>query len=221
MNKFSIIFLIFGLFLINSCASKQKVVAPKTQTPVWVSHPPKSNNFELIALGEGENQQDAINNALSFIISTLSVSLSSDFSAKTVVKEGHVNSSEATYVNKTQSHVAKIRISEYEILHVRRLGFKRYAALVKVNKQKLFQGLQNEIDQKFEIYDNDIKNIENSDVLKQLSTYKNMQKSFGYIENALVVMKVLNKEFKDKKYLIKMNEINKKYQFLLEHISFG
>ncbi len=219
MSKFSIILLVFGL-LLSACASKQKVVVPKKELPSWYMHPPKSDAYELFALGEGENQQDAINNALSLVVSTLSVSISSSFRAKTVVKEGSVNSSDATYINKTQSDVQKIRISQYEILHVTRLGFKRYAAVIKVNKQKLFQGLKNEIDQKFEIYRNDIKNIQRLDALKQLAYYKNMKKSFGYIKNALIVMKVLNKGFDDKKYLAAMNEINTKHQYLLEHISF-
>lgn len=219
MNIFSRILLVFGL-LLGGCASKQKVVVPKKELPSWYVHPPQSNSFELFALGEGENQQDAINNALSLMVSTLSVSISSSFRAKTVVKEGSVNSSEATYINKTQAEVQKIRISEYEILHVIQLGFKRYVAVVKVNKQKLFQGLKNEIDQKFEIYKNDIKNIQHLDALKQLAYYKNIKKSFGYIENALIVMKVLHRGFDDTKYLTTMNEINTKHQYLLQHISF-
>lgn len=219
MKIFSLILLVLGL-LLSGCASKQKVVVAKKELPAWYMHPPESDAYELFALGEGENQQDAINNALRLIASTLSVSISSSFRAKTVVKEGSVNSSDATYINKIQSDVQKIRISEYEILHVKKLGFKRYAAVVKVNKQKLFQGLKNEIDQKFEIYKNDMKNIQRLDALKQLAYYKNMKKSFGYIKNALLVMKVLNKGFDDKKYLTVMNEINAKHQYLLEHISF-
>ncbi|WP_457750401.1 LPP20 family lipoprotein [Sulfurimonas sp.] len=220
MNKLRIIFLILGIFLVGGCGSKQQVVVAKKALPSWVIHPPLSNSLELIALGEGENQQDAINNALSLIASTLHVSISSNFSAKTVVKEGSVNSSEATYINETQSNVAKIQISEYELLHVKRLGFKRYAALVKVNKQKLFQGLKNEIDQKFMIFDNDIKNLQNANALKQLAAYKKMKNSFGYIENALIVMKILKKNFDDTKYLAKLNKINAQYQYLLQHISF-
>ena len=219
MKIFSLVVLVLGL-LLSGCASKQKVVVAKKELPAWYVHPPKSNSYELFALGEGENQQDAINNALTLIASTLSVSISSNFSAKTVVKEGTMNSSEATYVNKTQSDVQKIRISQYEILHVTRLGFKRYAAVVKVNKQKMFQGLKDEIDQKFAIYQNGIKNLQNANVLKQLAFYKKVRKSFGYIQNALIVMKLLHKDFDDKEYVKQMQEINAKYQYLLEHISF-
>lgn len=219
MNKFGIIFLILGL-LLSGCASKQRVVAKKKELPSWYVNPPRSNAYELFALGEGQNQQEAINNALSFVISTLSVSISSSFSAKTVVKEGSVNSSEATYVNDTKSDVKTIRISEYEVLHVKKLGFKRYAAVVKVNKQKLFEGLKNELDQKLEIYKNDSKNIQGLDVLKQLAYYKKMKNSFAYIQNALIIMKVLNKNFDDKKYTAFMNEVAQKHQYLLENISF-
>jgi hypothetical protein len=219
MSKFGIIFLIFGL-LLSGCASKQRVVAKKKELPAWYIHPPKSNNFELFALGEGQNQKEAINNALSLIVSTLNVSISSHFSAKTVVKEGRVNSSDATYVNNTISDIKKISISEYELLHVKKLGFKRYAAVVKVNKQKFFEGLKSEIDQKFEIYKNEMKNIQNLEALKQLAYYKNMEASFEYVKNALVVMKVLNKSFDTNKYIAFMSEVIQKQQYLLEHISF-
>jgi len=219
MNKFSIILLLFGL-LLSGCASKQRVVVPKKELPSWYVHPPQSNANELFALGEGENQQDAISNALSLLASTLNVSIVSNFKAKTVVREGSVNSSDATYINNTQSNVKKIVISEYEILHVRKLGFKRYAAVIKVHKEKLFQGLKNQIDQKFEIYKNDSRNLQHLGALKQLAYYKNIKKSFDYINNALIVMKVLKKGFSDKKYIAIMNEINAKQQYLLEHISF-
>ena len=219
MSKINIVVLIIGLLFLG-CASKQKVVVSKKEAPSWLIHPPKSNNFELFALGEGENKQDALNNALTFMVSTLSVSVSSSFSAKTVVKEGSINSSDATYVNQTQSDVKRIRISDYEILHEEKLGFKKYVVLIKANKKKLFQGLKNEIDQKFEIYENNEKNIQNSNALKQLSSYKKMIKTFAYIKNSLIVMKVLNENFNQKKYLEKMNSINKKYQYLLQNISF-
>ncbi len=220
MNKLSILFLILGLLLSGCGASKPRVVVKKKELPAWYVNPPKSNAYELFALGEGQNQQEAITNALSSVIATLSVSISSSFHAKTVVKEGSVNSSEATYINDAKSDVKTIRISEYEVLHVKKLGFKRYAAVVKVNRQKLFEGLKSEMDQKLEMYQNDSKNIQGLDALKQLAYYENMKNSFAYMQNALIVMKVLNKNFDDKKYIEFMNEMSQKHQYLLEHISF-
>jgi len=220
MNKLGIIFFILGLLLSGCGASKPRVVVKKKELPAWYVNPPKSNAYELFALSEGENQQEAITNALSSVISTLSVSISSSFRAKTVVKEGSVNSSEATYINDTKSDVKTIRISEYEVLHVEKLGFKRYATVVKVNKQKLYEGLKSEMDQKLEMYKNDSKNTQGLDALKQLAYYKDMKNSFTYMQNALIVMKVLNKNFNDKKYIEFMNEVSQKHQYLLEHISF-
>lgn len=219
MKIFGIIFLIAGL-LLGGCSHKPRVVAAKKELPSWYLHPPQSNSSNLYALGEGENQKAAVANALSLAASTLHVSISSNFRAKTVVKEGSISSSDATYINETQSSVEKIKISEYELLHVKRLGFKRYAALIKVNKEKLFYGLKNEIEQKLQIYKNDVKNLQKQDALKQLAYYKNMKRSFAYVTNALIVMKVLQKEFDDTKYLAWMGEVNERYEYLLGHISF-
>ncbi|WP_434637841.1 LPP20 family lipoprotein [Sulfurimonas sp. NW7] len=219
MNKLSLLFLITGL-LLGGCAAKQRVVVAKKELPSWYMQPPQSDSSTLYALGEGENQQDAITNALSLLASTLHVAVSSNFRAKTVVKEGSVNSSEATYINETQSSVEKIKISEYEILHTKKLGFKRYAVLIKVNKQKLFQGLKNELDQKLKIYRSKVKNLQKCDALKRLAYYKKMKKSFTYIQNALIVMKVLHKGFDETKYIAWMSKVNEEYDYLLKHISF-
>ena len=219
MNIFSIILLLLGL-LLSGCASKQRVVMPKKELPSWYVHPPQSDTNELFALGEGENQKDAINNALSLLASTLNVSIVSNFRAKTVIREGSVNSTDATYINNTQSNVKKIVISEYEILHGKKLGFQRYAVVIKVDKEKLFQGLKNQIEQKLQIYKNDVKNLHKTDTLKQLAYYRNMKKSFVYVKNALIVMKVLQKEFDSTKYLAWMGEVNEHYEYFLAHISF-
>ena len=153
------------------CGSAKRVVVEEKVLPAWYEHPPRSTSSELYAVGEEKSKREAIDSALALLASTLSVSIASDFSAKTVVKEGRINSSDATYVNKTQSEVKKIRITNYQLLNAAQLGYKRVAVLIKVDKKMLFRGLKNELDEQFAVIASRQKNIQKQNALKQLGFY--------------------------------------------------
>jgi len=212
-------FLVF--FLLACGAEKQSVAIPKKTVPTWYSQPPLSNGSELYAIGEGKDKKEAIANALNFMVSTLSVSISSSYNAKTVVKEGKVNSSEALYSNEVQSDIAKIRISNYELLQAKSLGFKRYAVLIKSNKKKLFESMLQEIKQNIALISEQEVLYKDTDGLKKLQFYKNARTSLENLPNTLLVMSALSPTFDGSPYLYTMQDINTKYEETLEAISFS
>ncbi len=62
--------------MFSGCSStKPQVVVKERTLPSWYTNPPLSNTIELYALGEGKNKKEAIAQALSFMASTLSVSI--------------------------------------------------------------------------------------------------------------------------------------------------
>ena len=135
-----LISLSFFVLIFSGCGTQKRVVvAKKKEIPSWYQHPPKSSATELYAVGHGRDRQSAITDALTQMVSTLSVSVSSKFTAKTVVREGSVNSSKSLYTDELTSEVKKIRISNYELLEAYSLGFKNYVVLVKSNKKKLLR----------------------------------------------------------------------------------
>ena len=212
--------LLASIILLSGCATKNRVVVKQKALPSWYTQPPASNSADLYAIGDGKNKQEAISNALSMLVSTLSVSISSKFSAKSVVREGRVNSSDATYTNETQSETKKVRISSYEVLKTSELGFKKYAVLVKVNKQELFNSLKKEIQQKFEIIDNKEKVQKNKNALDKLFFYKESLQGLQNLPNTLTVMSVLNEGFDTKSYLNKYGALDSKYETYLKKITF-
>lgn len=203
------------------CGSAKRVEVAQKQLPSWYEHPPRSTSSELYAVGEGKSKREAIDNALALLASTLSVSISSDFNAKTVVKEGRVNSSDATYVNQTQSEVKKIRITNYQLLNAAQLGFKRVAVLVKAEKQALFSGLKNELDEQFAVIESRQKNIQKQNALKQLGFYNKSLQELQNLQNTLSVMKVLQKNFDTYIYLQKREALQEKRDAILNKISFS
>jgi len=217
-----IIFLLAGvLLLLSGCGAEKKVVVAKPKMiPSWYSNPPQSDEKNLYALGEGKNQKEAIAEALSFMVSTLSVSVSSSFDAQTVVREGTYTSSDSRYVSKTSTEVKKIRISSYELLQSKSLGFKRYAVLLKSNKRELFLSMKKEIEQNFFIIEQEEKKLKKVDAITKLAFYREKRKSLQNLPNMLIVMNVLNPDFYGDDYIRKTQEISSSYQDIIQNISF-
>jgi len=217
-----VISLILALFVLSGCgATKQVNVRPQT-LPSWYTHPPSSTATTLYALGEGETKKEAIAEALSFMASTLSVKISSSYNAKTVVKEGTThNSSDGTYKSEIQSDVAEIRISNYEVLESRSLGFKHYAVVVKSDKQKLFKSMKQELDQRFLMIDKDEASLIHAGAIKQLVFYGKTKNSLKSLPNTLIVMNVLNPRFEGYGYIRSSQLLSSKYQDIVQNISFS
>jgi len=221
-QKFTILGLSFALFFLAGCgADKKSVVVPTKTAPTWYTKAPLSNGSDLYAVGEGKSKKEAISNALNLMASTLSVSISSSYNAKTVVKEGSVSTSEGVYANEVQSDVKEIRISNYEVLNAESLGFKKYAVLLKSNKKKLFDSMLQETEQKLKIINDKEQTYLLSNGLKKLVFYREAQESLKNLPNTLIVMNVLNPTFKGEKYLEQIEKIDAKYEQTLKGLSFS
>ena len=217
-----IVTLLLGFYVSGCGAATQQEIAPaKQKLPSWYLTPPPSDNNTLYAVGEGKDKKEALTNALSAMLATLSVSISSSYSAKTVVRDGKNESVDATYVNDIQSKVKEIRISNYEVLQAKKLGFKKYAVLVKTDKKRLFESLKNELQQKFQLLEAREKNMKNQNALQQLAFYKKIKDSLSNLENSLIVMDVLNPNFDKQSYIEKIAVFEKRYEKLRNSISFS
>ena len=210
-----------ALFLSGCGAEKRVVVAEKQDLPSWYTNPPQSTSSQLYSLGNGRDKQSAITDALTQMVSTLSVSVSSKFSAKTVVREGSVESSSGTYTDESTSEVKKIRISNYKVIASQSLGFKNYAVLVKSDKQKLFISMKKEIEQDFKIMKQEEESVKSLNTIKQLLFYKKSINSLTSLPNTLTVMKELESSFSGSEYLDKAQEIRTKYDDLRASITFS
>ncbi len=212
------VLLLSVLFFFSACASQKRAVVVSTkELPSWYKNPPKSSPLTLYSVGEGESKEEAVAIALSSMASTLSVSISSQFRTKSVVKEGAVEGSQTTSVNEVQSDVNKVRISNYEVVEAEEFGFKKFIVLVKSEKKKLFESLKKELDQEFSL----TQNRETLNAIKQLNMYEEQKKSLENVPNTLMVMSVLDERFDSAIYIKKIKEIDEKQEKLLNSISFS
>jgi len=208
------------LFLSSCGTTKPRIVVKEKSLPLWYLQPPLSNAKELYGVGEGKDKKEALSNALASLLATLSVSISSNYSAKSIIKEGRINSQEATYVNETQSEVKKIRISSYDVVKSEKLGFKKYAVLIKVDREKFFKSLKKEIDQEFALIASWEHNREYKNALQRLAFYNKALEKLDDLQNRLLVMSVLNESFNSQKYLQKYENLLNKRDTLLNKITF-
>jgi len=213
--------LFLALIFLSGCGSQKRIVVQKRELPAWYVNPTKSTPNTLYAVGEGQNKQEAVANALNNMASTLSVSLSSEFNTKSVVKDGIIESQQTTSVSEINTKVSTIRITNYEVINSKDFSFKRYLAEVKSDKRKLFTGLKKEIDQKLEIIKNKNIEVQNYNAIKKLATYKDAKLSTSDIKSTLLVMNSLNASFNDASYIDKLQKIDNRYDKLLSKISFS
>lgn len=214
--------ILLALVVLSGCGTQKRIEPPvKKVVPSWYVNQPKTTSTTLYAVGEGQDKEAAVMNALSNMVSTLSVSFASQYSSKEVIEEGVKNSRQLTASSEIQSDVKRIRISNYEVLEHKELGFRQHIVLIKSDKQKLFDSLKSEIDQKFDLIDKEKESIGRYHAIKQLLFYKKAKASIEDVPNTLVVMNVLNNSFDSKSYLTKVTGVNSDYDRLLSEISFG
>ena len=220
--KYIFLIVVTVIFILGGCASaKPQVVVKEKTLPSWYTNPPLSNEQELYALGEGKDKKEAIAEALSLMASTLSVSISSNYNAKTEVREGSISRAAGVYKSDITSKVQEIRISSYDVLYAASLGFKRYTVLITSKKTKLFKSMVRELDQKFALIQSERKSLAGANALDKLFFYRKQKKSLQNLPNTLIVMNSLNPAFEGDEYIRKTQEIGFAYQEIVQNISFS
>ena len=216
--QFLLVFLILNF--IGCGTQKRVVVVPKKALPQWYTNPPQSTSTDLYALGYGVNRDAAITDALTQMIATLSVSVSSSFRAKTIVKSGTIESRDATYVDESHSEVKKIHIGNYTIVEAEELGFKKYGVLIRSNKEQLFRSMRQDIRQRWELFTSNEQSILKQNKIAQLRFYKKTLESFASLPNELMIMSELHPEFDTTENLKKLSKLQMKYTQTQSAISF-
>ncbi len=212
------------LLLFTGCGKKLKpaVVFEPKALPSWVENPPVSNNTTIYAIGEGSSKEDAIANGLNEMLSTLSVSLESDFRAEATSKR--VNGFENYYedINSVvKTKVKELRISNYKVEGQAKRGFNKYVVLLSSNKQGLFNSLKDEIDKKITLLNSEEKAHKSVNVLKQFSFYKKASEDVDGFLYKSVIMKAIVKSFDDKYIQKSVSHYKNSFSSLRSKISFS
>jgi len=111
--------------------------------PKWYSQHKQDNAQYIYGAGEGPTKMDAINNALSFAASKVSVTINSTFATSKQYIESNDESNMFRELSKqTTSKVKNIEFSDYNVVKSTKEGDKYYV-LIKIDKAKNAQMLYN------------------------------------------------------------------------------
>ena len=203
-------------FLILGCGTAPQL-KQQTSLPNWYIQAPQNSAY-LYGSGDGDSIQEAKNNALNQIASSLSVSISSNFKEDEGYSSGSNGSSFFKNVkNNVNAEVKKIDFSDVEIVHNKLISGKYYI-LVRINKEKLF----NSTKEKFLILDNKIKEQLNLNSNNPYEILRNINKAIPSINQALAkanVLYALNSNFNLKAYSKKYSSYLTKKEQLLNKIT--
>ena len=213
--------LIIALFMTGCGADKEPVVTAPKSLPSWYTNPPHSSDQYLYETAEGHDKKEAIANALDLMISTLSVTVASEYKSHTTTRSGAIESYQQDVDNTVQTSVKAIRISNYSVVESAEQGFRRYLVLIKSDKKQLFISLKKELNETITLLEDQESNIKNKNVIEQLRFYNKANKELANIQQKLNVMHVLNRDFDSAPYTQKTAHYQNNYDNLRAKITFG
>ncbi|WP_415397972.1 LPP20 family lipoprotein [Sulfurimonas sp. CS5] len=220
MMKIFITILTLVLLFVSGCSTQKRIVAKKQELPSWFSNPQKSTSTMLYATGEGKNREEAIKDALNMMVSTLGVSIASEFDSKVVENSGDIDAYEQTTSSEIRSSVKKIKVSNYKLLQSKEFSFNRHLVLIESDKKKLFDSLKKELDQKFLIIERGENNLSNN-IIEKFRVCKDAKNLLVDTPNTLIIMNALQNSFDSVDYVEKLQGVNNDYEKILSSISFS
>lgn len=208
--------------LFNGCSGHKKlqVTAPKP-LPAWYTDPPQSNSQYLYEVAEGADKKEAIAHALDAMVSTLSITIESEYKSHTSTRSGAFESYQKDVDNRVRTSVQAIRVSNYSVVESTEQGFRRHLVLIKSDKAQLFSSYKQELDGKIALLQGQESTVKTRNVVEQLNFYKQADSGFGSIEHTLNVMNVLNANFDSAPYLSAASHYKNSYDDLRAKITFG
>ncbi len=218
----SVLILTAAILLFSGCGAEKKsmAVAPKP-LPAWYTNPPQSNAQFLYEVAEGVDKKEAVANALDMMVSTLSITVASEYKSRTTVRSGAVDSYQQDVDNTVETSVKAIRISNYSVVESTEQGFRRHLVLIRSDKAQLFESLKKELDEKITLLKSQENTLKTRNVVEQLRFYSAANRDFAAIEQTLNVMNVLNSAFDSGPYLKAASRYKNGYDDLRAKITFG
>jgi len=193
-----VFFLFFSLFVFFGCDGAK----PEQSNTKRIVQPSDTSRY-FYAIGYGNTQKEAKNDALSTISEKISLKLSSEFSSS--VKSIKENSGERVFDESTNNIYSKTKEIEYEDVKVKQSYFQngKWIALVEVDKNKLvstyakkLDKTDNKIQTQWDIY-------QKSGDFEKLKYSVNIKKYIKEADKTITLIDAINSDFDTRKYLRK------------------
>jgi len=211
--------------LFSGCSSssddiKPTVITHSNSLPSWYTEVQENDNRYIYGIGMGESRKEAINNALNDAVSTLNVSVSSNYRQET---SSSTHNGVEDYDKKSQESVEvvtdELTLNNYEVVEQQHLNNGSDLVKIQINKYQLFTSLQTELDNSYKLLNINLQNKSNE--LEKILIYR---KALGQIKlkmKTLGIMRTLNPAFDDEAYKEQYREVISVHNKLLENKLFS
>jgi phosphopantetheine adenylyltransferase len=206
----------FFLFLLVGCGNHNVYVSKPKPIPNWYLNPPKSTQQFVYVTGSGVDKKEAVLNALNNFISRYSVTISSNFETKSESFGGGLYNKNS--VNNIKATVKKFEVSNYDLIKVQKQSFDKFFVLVRVDINKLYENVKNQLDNRFKEYQNEYHIISNENLLNQFIDLQKLLKKIQKEKNYISILKVMNNSFNEKSYLSFINKVQNRLDSLKNSI---
>ncbi len=226
MNKLIFLFpLFFSIALFTGCGSSSDDVKPTVIThsnalPSWYTEVEENDKRYLYGIGMGDTRKEAINNALNDAVSTLNVSVSSNYRQQT---NSSTHNGIEDYDKKSQESVEivtdKLTLNNYELIKQQHLKNGSDIVKIQINKYELFTSLQTELDNSYKLLDINLQNKSNE--LEKILIYRKAMGKIKLSMKTLGIMHSLNPAFDAEPYKRQYKEVIATHNKLVENKLFS
>ena len=206
--------ILFSILLLTGCMTP-KPQQVTTVYPAWFSKTMQDSKQFYYASAQGSNKIDAINNALNFIASKISISVGSDFQSTTTVSQSNYAKSSQLNVN---NHVEKIHFNNYTIIHEKQTT-NHYFVAIKVNRIALAQSLKSNIAKHLTTIRSTL-NMHYKNSVAKLRHYKKIEENFSSVDKQIALLASVSPKTNIQKYILQRNSFQNSVKKFFQTISF-
>jgi|GEM_PF-4024835 hypothetical protein len=184
LSYWMVLLLISALLL--GCSSKREIVIQEAKPlPDWYMNPPSNTYTHLVGVGSGTTLEEATQSALVNLLAKLSISIESSMVSQ--IRTNNYGYEEKTTSN-VRSDVAKIRVSNYEVVASEQVRFDQFVVQVESDRQKFIESLSSEIKTGFDDIEHRISESHSDNALVR---YRVVEESLAEAKDLIPVLLVL------------------------------
>lgn len=208
MKKIGLILIASSFGMLVSCnQAPSKPDAPQSETAQLIQ--PADNQQYYYAIGSGMNTEKAKNDGLSQIAAKISVKVQSNLNTNlTVTKVNNAENIASTYSKDVQAQSKAIEFVGVEVLDTQKLSKVETLALVRVDRNRLFQHYQNKFNQQESELLNTYKVNQQQTLFERLKGEARIQQQMVETQSTLSLLQTINPSYNVASHQKKYQNIN-------------
>jgi len=185
--------------------------------PAWYTAPQNSDEQYMYATGNGEDKDEAVNNALNNMVAELGVTIESTFESYMEVKSSFATKELKSNI---KADVAKIRISNYQVIAFEKMRFNESIVLIRSDRLSFSSSLKKSIDVNIDAIDKEKQTLSSENMLVQYNSYVDLNERAKALVPSIVVLSSVDKNFDGSKYFSRISALEEGLHWVKKNLRF-